>query len=227
MTKSKSMHDHVSELADKIAPHVESARDRAVPVLADARGKAGPIVTEARDLATPVLTDVKDKLTHEVLPVITAALAAAGEATEEVRTEAKRRGAATAAALKGEIEPPRKTHRLRRFLVVLGLGGVIAFVAKKLSDREATTAWQSSYQPEPSPSPSASTQTTTATPPADETPTATAAAAATSGVTLTDDEGAAGPDEAVADAGEMPHAATTPDHPAEEIHLKQDGPDVP
>jgi hypothetical protein len=57
----------------------------------------------------------------------------------------------------------------------------------------------------------------------DETPTATAAAAATgaaTGATLTsDDEGAAGPDEAASDAAETPHAATTPDNPAEQVDL--------
>jgi hypothetical protein len=157
--------------------------------------------------------------------VITAAIAAASEATEEARTEARKRGAATAAALKGELEAPKKkeTHRFRNFLILLGLGGIAAFVAKKLSDREATTAWQSSYQPTPSSTPPAPASTS----PVDDTPTATAAAAAAAGVHTTDDEGAAGPDEAVADASEIPHEVTTPDHPADEVHLKKDGPPMP
>jgi vacuolar-type H+-ATPase subunit H len=220
MSKSKNMRDH--GLAERLVPHVENARDKAAPLIADARAKAAPIIADAREKAAPMLADARertapaladarDKLATEVLPVITAAIAAATEATEEARTEARKRGAATAAALRGELEVPRKTHRLRNLLVLLGLGGVVAFVAKKLSAREATTAWQSSYQPSP-----ASTTSTTA-----------AAGAATSGAVLTDDEGASAPDEALADATETPHAATTPDHPAEEVHLKQGGPDVP
>ena len=226
MSKSKNMRDHANELADKLAPHVESAREKAAPILADAKVKAAPMLAEVKGKTSPALTDARDKLTNEVLPVITAAIAAASEATEEARNEAMKRGAATAAALKGELEPPRqKTHRLRNLMMVLGLGGIAAFVAKKLSDREATTAWQSSYQPTPAstpPAPDAGESPTMY----DDTPTATAAAAA-AGAHLSDDEGAAGPDEAAADAMEMPHAATAPDNPADEVHLKKDGPDVP
>ena len=210
-TKSQKMREHASELADKIAPHVESAREKAAPVIADAREKAAPVLAEAREKgatvfeearekATPAIDTARDKFTSDVLPVLTAAVVAASEATEEARTEAKRRGLATAAALKGEVEAPKKkkeSHKLRTFLVLLGLGGIAAFVAKKLSDRQASTAWQSSYTPTP-----ASTPT-----PADDTPMGTAAAAAA-------------PDEAAADAAEQPHSATTPDNPVEEIRVE-------
>jgi hypothetical protein len=37
-----------------------------------------------------------------------------------------------------------------------------------------------------------------------------------------DDEAAAAPDEAAADAARAPHTATTPENPAEEVHLKKD-----
>ena len=227
-SKSKNLRDHAAELTDKLAPHVESARDKAGPMLADARDKAGPVladarqkaaplVAEARDKAAPALAEAKDKLTHEVLPVITAALAAAGEATEEVRGEARRRSAATAAALKGEVEAPeKKKHRLRKLILVLGLGGLVAFVAKKLSDRQATTAWQSSFQPTPAATPPTSV---------DETPTATAAAAA-AGRGSAQDEGGATPDVAAADAAAEPHPATTPDDPAEEVDVQDKRPDA-
>lgn len=227
MSKSKNMRDHASELADRIAPHVENVRDKAgpmitearekaAPVIADAKEKAAPMIADAREKAGPVLSDARSKLTNEVLPVITAAVAAASEATEDVRAEAKKRGAATAAALKGEIEAPKKKskHRLRTFLVVLGLGGIAAAIAKKLSDREATTAWQSSYQPTPA-TPTPAPAPAAAAPASDETPTATAAAAAAAA-----DEGGSAPDEAAADAAEHPHAATTPDQPAEEVNLE-------
>jgi len=160
--------------------------------------------------------------------MITAAVAAASEATEEAREEAKKRGAATAAALKGELEAPtkKKSHKFRNFLILLGLGGLAAFVAKKMSDREASTAWQSSYTPTPSSGASATAPTYgaagvtgTEMPDMDDTPMGTAAAAAAAKAR---DEAGAGPDEAAADASEHPHTATTPDNPVEEIKVDGD-----
>lgn len=221
-SKTKNVRQHASELAGRLAPHVESARDKAAPYVADARDKAAPYVAEARSKAAPLVADARDRINHEVVPVITAALAAANEATEDVREEAKRRGLATAAALRGDVEPPHESHRLRKALVVLGLGGAIAFVVRKLTSRQPSTSWQSSYTPPPSPAASS-------TPVRDETPTATAGAhaatagtAGSAGAEKTQDEGAAGPDEAVADAAESPHRPTTPDNPVEEIDLKRD-----
>jgi hypothetical protein len=89
--------------------------------------------------------------------------------------------------------------------VVLGLGGIVAAVAKKLSDREATTAWQSSYTPTPAaPASSAGAHR------ADESADAAA-----------NDQGGASPDVAAADAAAAPHAATTPDDPAEVIDVSK------
>jgi hypothetical protein len=147
-----------------------------------------------------------------------------------MREEARKRGTATAAALKGELEAPteKKSHKLRNFLILLGLGGLAAFVAKRMSDREASTAWQSSYTPSGSGSSTGTTPSYSApgvaTPDAggpalDDTPMGTAAAAAAA---KAHDEGAAGPDEAAADAAEEPHPATTPDNPVEEIKVDED-----
>ena len=170
MLKSKSkpqkMRDQAGEVMERLAPHVESAREKAAPVIAEAkskaseakekaapyvaqaREKAAPYVETAREKATPAVDNARTKFTTEVLPMVTAAMAAVEEATEEMREEAAKRGAATAAALKGEIEAPsKKSHKFRTFLIVIGLGGVVAFVVKRMSDREASTAWQSSYTP--------------------------------------------------------------------------------
>lgn len=242
MLKSKShkKRGHANDVLDMLAPHMDSAREKAAPVIADAklraadarvkaapyvaeaREKAAPYVAEARERTSPAIEGARTKLATEVLPVLTAAVAAASEATEEARGEAKRRGLATAAALKGELEPPKETHRLRSLLILLGLTGIAALVAKKLSDREASTAWQSSYSPTPaSPTDTASAPTYSApgvsTPAADDTPMGTAAAAAAAA--HTHDEGAAGPDEAASDATDVPHPATTPENPAEEIDI--------
>jgi len=196
--KSKNFLDHANDkasvLAEKFAPQVESA-------VGTAREKAGPLLTEAREKAAPAVHDARDKFTSEVLPVITAAIAAAGEATEDVRGESKKRGKAAVAALKGEVEAPKKKkHRFRNFLLMLGLGGAVAFVAKKLSDRPSTTTWEST--PAPAPAPPAGAHKA-------ETPDG-------------NDQGGASPDVAAADAAAEPHAATTPDDPAETIDVKKD-----
>ena len=75
---------------------------------------------EAREKAAPALHDAKDRINTDVLPVLTAAVAAAGAATEDVRGETAKRGKAVAAALKGEVEAPKESHKLRTFLVLLG-----------------------------------------------------------------------------------------------------------
>lgn len=197
--------DLASDLADRIAPTYENARDKAVPLLHDARDKAAPVLADARDKAAPAFEGAKDKFTSDVLPVLTAAAVAAGSATEEVRGETKKRSRAAVAALKGEVDvPEKKTHRFRNFLIVLGLGGIAAAVAKKLSDRPATTTWQS--QPStPSPGEAGAHRAPVAEPAAD---------AGT-------DQGGASPDVAAADAAAEPHEATTPDDPAETVDVSQ------
>jgi vacuolar-type H+-ATPase subunit H len=211
-TKKKALRDHAEDLSSRITPAVDSAREKAAPLIADARDKAAPLIADARDKtaplvkdardkAGPVLNDAKDRIATDVLPVITAAVAAAGAATEDVRGETKKRGKAVAAALKGEVEAPKKKHRLRNLLVVLGLGGIAAFVAKKLSDREPTTAWQSSYTPTPAAAPTSEGGAHRA----DD----------------ADDAGGASPDVVAADAAATPHEATTPDNPAETVDVSK------
>jgi vacuolar-type H+-ATPase subunit H len=198
--KSKNLLDHANDLAtdiaDKIGPQLESAVETA-------REKAGPVIADARDKAGPAVHDARDKITSDVLPVIAAALAAASEATEDVRGETKKRGKAAVAALRGDIEAPvKKKHRFRNFLIVLGLGGAAAFVAKKLSDRPSSTTWESTPVPTPAPAPAAP-----------------AGAHRAEGADA-DDQGGASPDVAAADAASQPHEATTPDNPAETIDVK-------
>ena len=183
---AKDVRGQASELASKIGPRVEQAREMAGPLLVEAREKAGPALSDARD-------KLGDRLTNDVLPALSAAVAAADHATEDVREEARRRGLAAAAALRGEVEPPKKHHRIRTLLIMLGLGGVAAAVAKMLSDRQASTAWQSSYTPPPAP--------------------------ASGPLGSGNDEAGATPDVAAADKQTEPHDVTTPENPAEEEDL--------
>jgi vacuolar-type H+-ATPase subunit H len=229
-TLREQLRDQASDFAGTLAPHVENARDKAVPVLTDARDRAMPVLTQARDKAVPVLhdardkaapyvadardkaapyvSDTRDKLSETVLPVLTAALASVDEATEDVRDETRKRGKAVAAALKGEIEAPRKKHRGRTLLVLLGLGGLGFAAYKKFGGKQPTTTWQSSYTPPPAPTP----------PPAAG---PVAGAGAHRAEATPDDSAASDPAEAASDATDVPHDATTPDKPVEEIDVSK------
>ena len=229
MGKKKTLRDHASDLADTLAPHVENARDKAAPVLADARDKAGPLLSDARDKAgaglsdardkaapylsdardkaAPYVSDARDKFTSDVLPAMTAALAAVDEATEDARSETKKRGKAVAAALRGEVAAPEEKHRGRTLLILLGLGGIAFAVAKRLGARQPTTNWQSSYTPPPAPVP----------PPAGG-PVAGADIGAHR-ADEPDDIAASDPGEAVSDAADAPHDASTPDTPVTEVDV--------
>jgi vacuolar-type H+-ATPase subunit H len=232
-TLREQLRDQASDLAGSLAPHVENARGKAGPVLADARDRAVPVLTEARDRAVPVLTDARDKaapyvsdardkaapyvadardrFTETVLPVITAALASVDEATEDVRDETKKRGKAVAAALKGEVQAPEKKHRGRKLLVLLGLSGLGYAAFKKFGSKQPTTSWQSSYTPPPAPAP---------------TPAGGPVAGGGVGAHRADEGGpddtaASDPGEAVSDAADAPHDATTPDNPVEEVDVNK------
>ena len=218
----------VADARDRVAPLIDEARDRVVPVLVgardvavpyfvDARDVASPYVATARDKAAPYVADARDKVsatfTSEVLPVVTAALAALDDATEDARGETVKRGRALAAALRGEIEaraeepvvepPSESSHWLRTVLVALGLGGAGYAVVRRLNDKQRAASWQSSYTPP-----------TSTTPPASSTPLADAAADS-----VADDAAASDPGEAAADATDTPHVATTPDHPVTEVDV--------
>ena len=216
-TLREQLREQASDFAGTLAPHVENARDKAVPVLTEARDKAVPVLTEARDKAAPYVaeardkaapyvSDARDRFSETVLPVLTAALASVDEATEDVRDETKKRGKAVAAALKGEIEAPKKKRRGWKLLVLLGLAGLGYAGYQKFGGKQPTTTWQSSYTPPPAPTPA---------PPGGP----VAGAGAHRADAEPDDTAASDPAEAASDATDVPHDATTPDTPVEEIDV--------
>jgi len=218
MGKNKTLRDHASELAETLAPHVELARDKAAPLLADARDKAAPVLADARDKAAPYVADARDRLTTEVLPVVTAALASVDAATEEARAETLKRGKAVAAALRGEVEAPQKKHRGRLLLILLGIGGAVFAGVRVLGNRRATTNWQSSYTPPPA-TPST---TTTTSGPVGEGLVAGSEGGLHRAEASPDDTAASDPAEAVSDATDVPHESTTPDNPVTEVDVDRE-----
>ena len=203
----------LADVRERTAPLIEDARVKVGPVLADAREKAAPVLADAREKATPYVEDARDRIATEVLPLLTAALATVDAATVDARNETVKRGKAVAAALKGEVAvPEKKKHRGRLLLLLAGLGGAIFAISRKLSKRQPTTNWQSSYTPPPTPTtsstggPVAGVGTEGGLHRAEPTP---------------DDTAASDPAEAASDATDVPHDASTPDNPVTEIDVEK------
>jgi hypothetical protein len=121
----------------------EQARVTVIPAVTgaaqQAKEKLGPRLETTKARVTPAL--------EELGPALSAALAAAATASEPYRDEAKRRGDAAVAALRGEVEPPKSKHRIRKLLMVLGVGAAVAAAYKWFKSREAADEWEQAYQP--------------------------------------------------------------------------------
>ena len=136
----------VSTAKEKAKPYADKAVERGATVASAAVEKVGPVVDDALHKVGPATTDAAEKarerLNEDVLPKLSSALTALAAAAEPVVEETTKRGKATAAALKGEIEAPRKTHRLRTAMIVVGFGAIAAAAVKRfLTPKEP--AWQS------------------------------------------------------------------------------------
>ncbi len=198
----------LADARDKAGPALADARDKAGPVLADARSKAGPVLADARSKAGPVLADARSKaapLLAQSAAVASDRASAAVELAADKAAAGRDLAAAKAAELRGQ---PKKKHRLRKVLVFTGLAALLGFVYKKAQASSDNENWQSSYTPTPPPRS------------ASETPIFDAAQAASDDEPVSNDEGGAGPDEALADAVEEEHPVTTPDEPAEVVDLE-------
>jgi hypothetical protein len=144
---------HARELAE---PYVTTARDRVEPYVTTARDRVEPYVTTARERLTPAAEQAlatgreiaRDKIkpayehaaetTREtVAPAVAAALATAAANTAPARTEAKIRGTAALAALRGDV-PARRSRRWPLLAGVLALGALIGAAAAE-AVRRATS----------------------------------------------------------------------------------------
>ncbi|MGA8258549.1 MAG: hypothetical protein WB767_18405 [Nocardioides sp.] len=212
LRKKKSLVDQAGDYVEAMKPRVESAletaggfvRDTALPALNDARDKAGPALAEARDKAAPVIADAKVRAAvglaearEKAAPLVAQGAAIAAERV----TAARELADAKTAELTGAPEPQKKS-KLKRFVLVAGVAGAAAAVAKKLRGGSSSgDNWQSTYTPAPAPAA-----------PVPPTPSAPQAGL--------EDSAGASPDEALSDAAEAPHPVTTPDDPAEVVDVE-------
>jgi hypothetical protein len=197
--------DYVEAAVEKAGPMLADAKDRAGTALSDARDQAGPALADARDKAGPMLADARDKAGPLIAQGASLAAEKASQAADlaaEKASQGKELATAKAAELTGK---PKKKHRVRKLLIFTGIAAALGFVVKKLTSGGDQDNWQSSYTPAPPPRDADRT----------DTPIADAAAASTGG----EDQGGAGPGEALADSAEESHDVTTPDEPADVVDV--------
>jgi hypothetical protein len=99
--------------------------DTVGPALSDARDRIGPLVEEAKEVIATGVEEAKEIL----VPA----------AVEMVKTT-KEQGH-KAAVKAGLVDEPKKSHKLRNLLVLLGVGALVAFVYKKVAGRDSAPQW--------------------------------------------------------------------------------------
>ena len=183
---AKTVSPIAADARDTTVRYADATRDWAAPKVETAVDWAAPKVNTARDWAGPRVEPAVEKVKGDVLPAVAGAVISALAATEPARSEAASRGSAALAALKGEVDPPRRSkHRIRKLFVLTAvLGGAYAgWKAWVARNTDPVDAWTTA------PAPSARPQT----PVGSVTP-------VSAGGVPTDDPAGASPDEALADA---------------------------
>jgi hypothetical protein len=211
LRKKKSLLDQASDYIDQVRPQVESAVASALdaaeefyektarPALVDARDKAGPALADAREKAAPYVAEARDRAAAALADARDQAAPLAAQVADKASDlAAQAKEAADAQVANLRGEEKKKGSKLKKVAIFAAIAGAVGFLARKLQGSSQADNWQSSYVPTPAPAPM-----------------------------TTNDAGAAGPDEALSDAADEPHAATTPDDPAEVVDLEAPVEDAP
>ncbi len=106
----------------------ESALDKIGTATEQVISSVASGLDDTRERVVPAVGDARDK----VVPVVSAALAAGRKKGREVAVRA------------GVVEEKKETHKLRNFLLLLGLGGAAAFVYSRMTGKSADPAWTAS-----------------------------------------------------------------------------------
>lgn len=124
-------------------PGAESAIDKIAQVteqaLTSVAASMGPALNDARDRISPLVEDAKD----EISAAVEEAKGRLAPAASQAVAVGKSRGRRAAVSL-GLADEPQQSHTLRNVLVLLGLGGVAAFVYTRLTGKDADPAWTAS-----------------------------------------------------------------------------------
>ncbi len=228
--------DSASDAVDAAMPVIENAvttaREQVKELAQDTATKAAPIIADTRVLAA----EIADATREVAIPKAKAAATAGAASAAGLAATGKEMAEAKVAELKGEPQK-KKGGKLRKLLLFGTLAAVAGFVYNKLRSNAQADNWQSSYTPPPSGGTTSSTTSATTSAPASggahlapgvgpdepiatDDPMAKHAADAPAEET-TDDAAGAAPGEAMADAVEEPHEATTPDDPADVVEVEE------
>jgi hypothetical protein len=200
LRKKKTLLDQAHDYVEAVRPHVESAvvtTKEAIEGFVETT--ALPAWEDAKEKAGPAVKDARAKaapLVADARAKAAPVVADVAARAQEAAAQAKEAADARVATLRGE-EPPKKGGRFKKFVLFAAVASAVGFVAKKLQGGKETDNWQSSYVPKPAPAPAPAPAPTK-------------------------DTGGSSPDEAIADAAEEPHQATTPEEPADVVDVDAD-----
>jgi cell division septum initiation protein DivIVA len=199
LRKNKTLLDQASVYIEQVRPQVEAAVATALDAAEEFyENTALPALADAKEKAAPVLAEAKEKASSALNDARDqAAPLVAAGAAKATDLASQAKEAADARVAEAKAEETKKGSKLKKVAIFVAIAGAVGFVAKKLQSRGTSDNWQSSYVPTPAPAPAA------------------------------DDAGAAGPDEALADAAEEPKPVTTPDEPADVVDLEAPVEDAP
>ncbi|MFX4272720.1 hypothetical protein ACQBAR_06010 [Propionibacteriaceae bacterium Y1685] len=147
---------HLQNVADRVGPLAQQARKSGAHYAHNALEKVTPVLDEAWEKVTPAVESAREKVQGDLLPKLNDLLAEAAD--HPAAQEATKRGRATAAALRGELEVPKKRNKVGRVLagvaIFAAIGGAVAYALRKfLDNRDAE--WEapapSSYGPSSTP----------------------------------------------------------------------------
>jgi hypothetical protein len=166
---------HVSpyahQAAGRVVPLATTARVRGSKMAHDAADKIGPRLDEAWVIVAPVVEAGRERVNEDLLPRVTGALTTV--AASPLVIEAGKRGRATLAAARGELEFPeveekKKGSWVRRIALLAALAGIAVFAAKKLlgskdADWQAARPTSGFPTAKPAGSPTPTTESTSKT----------------------------------------------------------------
>ncbi|MDN5726966.1 MAG: hypothetical protein L0G99_13710 [Propionibacteriales bacterium] len=126
----------LQQVADRVGPLAQQARKSGAHYAHNALEKVTPVLDEAWEKVTPAVESARDKVQGDLLPKLNELLAEAAD--HPAAKEASKRGRATAAALRGELEVPKKRNRVGKVLAAVAIfaaiGGAVAYALRKFLD---------------------------------------------------------------------------------------------
>ncbi len=141
-TRRDKLRSAVHDARDGVQPAAESAMDRigsaTGELVSTVAASVGPALEDARDRVKPAVEDARDRLT----PMVEEARDKIAPLAQQAVVEGKRRGRRAAERL-GVVEEPKKSHKLRNLVILVGLGGLAAFIYTKMTGKDADPVWTS------------------------------------------------------------------------------------